>query len=129
MARRKGGGRLSPRLARNADAVSYLMRAPSKVRQNIVKHAPSDLIASVCECVYNVLNGNIPASQSQTKTLYKHRSALRRLVGVGDGKRRRRKETLSSKKRILTAPQSGGIFLPLIGKLLLPMLGGLLGGG
>lgn len=122
VARSSGKKGASSRLVRNADAVSYLMRAPRKMRDSMIKEAPTDLVESLCECVYNVLNGNIPASVSQKKALYKHRNALRRLVGSAGKK----KESVTSKKRILTAPQSGGFFLPLIGKLLLPMLAGTL---
>ena len=123
VARRRKEGGVSTRLARHADAVYYLMRAPRKIRHNILKDAPPDLVESLCECVYNVVNGNITASVPQKKALYKHRNALRRLIGTGGNRR----ETVTSKKRILTAPQSGGIFLPLLGKILMPILSSVLG--
>jgi hypothetical protein len=109
------------RLGRNADVLSNLLRVQPKTRTLLLKDAPKDLVDTLCECVLNVLNGNVCVSIAQRRQLAGYKKDLRTLVD--------RRPKLVEKKSVL---QRGGFF-PILAKVLAPdlgqMLGGLLGGG
>jgi hypothetical protein len=104
------------KLHRNADAVSYLLRAGPKVRRVLIKEGRKELVNALCECVLNVLNGNVRVSDAQRRQLARYKKDLRTLVD--------RRPKLAEKKRVI---QRGG-FLPILAKVLVPVLGQMLGG-
>jgi hypothetical protein len=104
------------RLGRNADVLSYLLRIQPKTRKLLLKDAPKDLVDTLCECVLNVLNGNVRVSDAQRRQLARYKKDLRTLVD--------RRPKLVEKKRVL---QRGGFF-PILAKVLVPVLGQMLGG-
>jgi SAM-dependent MidA family methyltransferase len=99
---------MAVRLKKHIDELKVLKKAKRKLRQNILEAADNQLIRCLCECCYNVLNGNVKLSQKQKKTLQKHKHHLRNLSA---------KKT-SQKKRRAILVQNGG-FLP---ALLAPIL-------
>lgn len=74
-----------------------------KHSQVLLKACDSDEINCICECIYNVLRGNIPLKDEDKLKLRKHKKVLRRLVSESKHK---------SRKRAIV--QEGGAFLPII---------------
>lgn len=96
----------------NKKLLEFLATAPPKERKIILKNADKQLVHSICECVHNILRGNIPLTPAEKTKLKKRRTTLRKLVT---------KKSLAHKKKILV--QGGGSLVPLI---LTPILTGLL---
>ena len=80
-------------------------------RNAIIDHAGKELVHCICDCVLNVLNGNIPLEYEEKKRLKRHRNCLRELV---------KKKTSDKKRKQLI--QEGGFLGALI-----PILSGLVG--
>ncbi len=96
------------RLKRNIDYIKILSKATPKQCKAIIQTADADLILCLCECVLNLLEGNIKVSPKTLNELQRHKKPLRDLVDKSVSK--------SDKKKILE--QKGG-FLP---ALLIPVL-------
>lgn len=107
---------MSERVQNNLQLLKQLKRVDSKKRNKILKTCSDDTISCLCECVYNLLQGNVPVTPRQLKTLSKHKRSLRTLAS--------KKTTLKTRRRIL---QKGG-FLPLIIGPLLGLLSTIVGG-
>lgn len=86
----------------------------TRKRNKILDLADEGDIDALCDCVHNLLNGNIEAKQSQLNKLHKHRYTLRKLV--------KPKVTLKERKKVLK--QKGG-FLQFLLPILAPILGAL----
>lgn len=93
------------RLKRNINFFNYLNKADKKRKKIIIKAAKKDQIYSICDCVLNILKGNLPLKEEDKKKLYKRRYKLRKLL---------EKSKLENKKTIL---QEGGFL-----QVLLPAL-------
>ena len=91
--------------------------ALDKVKKNkeklnrIIDDRGMDLVRCICDCVLNVLRGNIPVKDEEKKRLEKYKDCLRELV---------KKKTSDKKRKHLI--QEGGFFGALI-----PILVGLVG--
>ena len=70
----------------------------------ILKTADDSLIHTVCECIYNLLNSNLPISHRKKKKLNSHKKQLIKLATKG--------VALKQKRNILV--QKGGSFLPFL---------------
>ena len=82
----------------------------SKHKRNcIIDLAGKELVHCICDCVLNVLNGNIPLEYEEKQRLKRHRHCLRELV---------KKKTSDKKRKHLI--QKGGFLGALI-----PILSGL----
>ena len=64
---------------------------------NIIDVAGKELVYCICDCVLNVLNGNIPVNKEEKKRLKQRRKCLRELV---------KKKTSDKKRKHLI--QEGG---------------------
>lgn len=93
----------------NSDVLKFLCKAKPQHRRAILKVADKKLVSCICECVHNILNGNIPLTKNQKNKLYAHKKTLRKINKKGD--------TFKVKKKIIE--QKGSGFLPLI---LVPIL-------
>lgn len=80
-------------------------------RSAVLRKADPALIRCICECILNILRGNVPLTTSHKKKLKRHITILRKLSSGGSN--------LNTKKKIII--QKGG-FLPLF---LAPVLGAL----
>ena len=112
------------RLKKHIDTFKVLHKCNRKLRKQILAKAPNDLVCALCECVHNVLNGNIPLSEVHKKKLARHKKVVRNL---GFGRRQRgekKKDIILTKRNILV--QHGGAILPLILGPLLSVVSGLL---
>lgn len=76
----------------------------SKNSKKIIQKAPNSVIKSLCECVLNVLHGNVPLTKKQLEHLSKHKRCLRKLSV--------RNIPLYEKRRILV--QKGDGFLSVL---------------
>src|SRR3989442_13281123 len=93
-----------------------LQKSSPKVRKALMKkHCSPEFVKCICECVKNVLVGNVSLSPEHKRRLKRHKRSLRRLV--------LKKTPLSEKKRIV---QSGGFLGALLGPIV-KVLGGLFG--
>lgn len=96
---------------RHADILRALQHFSAKERAAFFRAADTKLVRCVCECVFNVLCGNVPIHSKHKIELKKHASVLRKLVEKKNGRR-----NLVHKRRLIM--QNGG-FLP---TLLIPIL-------
>ena len=87
------------------------MRRSLAKRNILLDSADPEHIYAICDCVYNVLKGNVKVKKHEFIKLKKYKDTLRLIV----------KPNLSLKKRRQTIKQKGG-FLPLI----LPMIASLI---
>jgi len=95
--------KMSPRLEKYLAMFKILKKASPKVRKQILKDCTRSLLCCICECVKNVLKGNVPLSKAQKSKLVRHRDKLRRLV--------LKKTRIAEKKKLV---QSGGFLSVLI---------------
>ena len=80
-------------------------------RNRIIDEGGMELVHCICDCVHNVLQGNIPVNDTEKNRLKRHKECLRELV---------KKKTLDKKRKHLI--QEGGFLGALI-----PILVGLVG--
>lgn len=104
---------MSRRVRTHAVLLKTLAHCSAKHRRQLLKTADRGLIDAICECVVNVLRGNIKLSPVHKRSLGKHKRHLRKLAD--------RKTPLKERKRIIT--QRGGFFIPLLSRLVGPVLG------
>lgn len=102
-------------LKRNIDYLKVLAKANDTQRKAIIQTADEDLILCICECILNVLEGNVRISPASKKKLQRYKSALRQVVG-GDC-------SLDERRDIIE--QKGG-FLPILLTPILSIAGQLL---
>jgi len=106
---------MSRRVQKHAVQLKMLRDATPRLRKQIMHHCGKEFLDCVCECVKNVLKGNVPLTSSQKQNLSRHRNKLRKLS---------LKKT--SKKKKIEIIQKGGFLGALITPIL-SLLGGLLG--
>jgi len=82
---------------RQQDMLKALSHCKLKIRKAILQNADKDLVDVICQCVYNMLNGNLKLTDTQKSSLKKYQRTLRKLV---------QKASLKSKKKLLV--QNGG---------------------
>ena len=96
------------RLRSNYHALHVLKGAAPKLRKAITLNGDKQLVNSICECVLNVLNGNVMLSDFVKRKLRKHKNVLRKVVD--------KRVSLSGKKKVIV--QRGGFLLPLLSAVL-----------
>ena len=96
------------RLRSNYHALHVLKGAAPKLRKAIILNGGKQLVNSICECVLNVLNGNVKLSECVKRKLRKHKNVLRKVVD--------KRVPLSGKKKAIV--QRGGFLLPLLSAVL-----------
>ena len=82
-----------------------------QICNRIIDEGGKELVHCICDCVYNILHGNIPIDEEEKERLRIHKELLRKLVNE--------KISYSRRKRLI---QDGGFLEPLI-----PILVGLVG--
>lgn len=80
-----------------------LCKCKKSVRNSIIMNGSKSFINCICECVYNLLRGNIKLSAEDLEKIRKKRGCLRKLV---------KKSSLDEKKKYLV--QHGGFMQILI---------------
>ena len=77
-----------------------------QICNRIIDKGGMELVHCICDCVYNVLHGNIPMEHEEKGRLKRHRHCLRKLVNE--------KTSYKKRKQLI---QDGGVLGPLIPKL------------
>ena len=70
----------------NEEQVSILkiiFHAKPELRKSLLKNADKQLVTTLCECVLNILLGNVPINNSPKEKLVKHKTFLRHIVKTG----------------------------------------------
>ena len=96
------------RLRSNYHALHVLKYAKSNLPKAILSNCDRELVNSICECVLNVLNGNVKLSGCVTRKLRKHKAVLRKVAD--------KRVPISGKKKLIV--QRGGFLLPLLSAVL-----------
>lgn len=94
------------RVKRNYQYLKILSSCNKKMRNSIINGGTKDLIDTLCECILNLLNGNLNLDLKDKNNLSKYKLPLRKLL---------KRISLKEKKKILV--QKGGfleILLPSI---------------
>lgn len=99
---------MSNRVKKNLHFLKVLHSAKPGVRKAILQKADKDLIDTICECLHNILRGNLQVSPTVYGKLKRHQKVLREIQA--------KKTSQKRKKQLLI--QHGG-FLP---ALLAPIL-------
>lgn len=84
--------------------LKLVQSAKPKLRKNIILHCDLDLIKTITECVYNILNGNFPLKECEKEKLKKFKAVLRKLSNTKGG--------LNNNRKAIS--QTGGAFLPVL---------------
>ena len=95
--------RKQPLVKKYGHVMLGLAQAPEAYRQQMIHHAPSELINCISECCSNILKGNVTLTPAQKRKLRPKCQHLRLLAD--------KKTSIQKKKRVLN--QKGGI-LPLL---------------
>lgn len=105
------------RLHRNFKFLKKLKKADKKERKILLETAGKDSILCLCDCVNNILKGNVTLKAKEKKHLKRYKETLRELA-KDKGSR-----NITKKKKIFI--QKGG-FLPMLLAPILSVAGGLL---
>jgi hypothetical protein len=95
------------RLKRNLTFLDLLVKAKKPQRSALINTASNDQLQCICDCAVNILNENIPLTDSQYRKLSRVQKHIRYIANS--------KDQLDNKKVVI---QKGG-FLPI---LLTPIL-------
>ena len=86
------------------DLLKVLSHCRPKIRNAILKNCENNLIHIICDCVYNVVKGNVPGlTQEKLNKLAHHKTSFIKLT---------KKDPIKEKRKILV--QKGGGFLPFL---------------
>ena len=111
---------MAKRLQRNLELLKILKNCKTKAqRRTVLKLADKDLIKCVCDCAYNVLQGNVKMSKTKQALLKRHGQKIRKFVD-----KKNRSGGLEKKREYLI--QDGG-FLPALLAPIIGLAGGLIG--
>ena len=94
------------------DLLKVLSHCKPKTRNAILKNCENELIHIICDCVYNVVKGNVPGlTQEKVNKLARHKTSLIKLT---------KKVLIKEKRKILV--QKGSGFLPFLLALVAPLI-------
>ena len=96
---------MTKRVLKNIDYLKLLQCSSKSDRIRLLTGAKSDQINAICDCIKNILLGNIEITPSQKKKLQPKKNLLRRLAD---------KKTKSKERKKLLIQQGGSAFLPLL---------------
>ena len=100
------------------DVLKVVGQSKPKLRKAILEHCDNDLIQIICDCVYNVVKGNIPGiNKKVVKKLVPHKKTLIKLT-----------KRIPLKEKRKTLVQNGGL-LPLLFPLVAPLVAPLIAKG
>lgn len=92
------------RLVANKSELCTLCKANAKLRKNMIKHVPDEVIKAIADIAHNVLQSNVKISGKTHDLLKPYKNTLRK---VSDPQLR-----TSSKRKLLV--QRGGSVIPLL---------------
>lgn len=100
---------MSKRIKKHLELLKILKKAKPAQRKALLESADNSLIFCICECIDNIIRGNVKLTAAKKRELAKHVDILRKVAD---------RKTKVQKKRALLI-QKGG-FLP---ALLAPIIG------
>lgn len=102
---------------KNAAYLSLLGNTKQKKRRSLlIDYAGKDDIDAICQCIFNVLGGNVKVSNTTFNRLKKHKKTLRYLVN----------RRVNDKQRKAVLKQKGG-FLPFLIPLAIKLISSFVG--
>lgn len=104
---------MSNRIRKNIHYLKVLHKSKPSVRKAIIENSNKELVDTICECLHNILKGNVRIPSETYKILKRHQGVVRDLHN--------KKVGIIKKKKLLI--QNGG-FLP---ALLAPIITGIAG--
>ena len=94
------------------DLLRVLVHCQPKIRNAILKNCENDLIHIICDCVYNVVKGNVPdLTKEKVNKLASHKASLIKLT---------KKFPIKEREKILV--QKGGGLLTFLPPLVAPLI-------
>ena len=94
------------------DLLKVLGRSKAKLRKAILQHCDNEVINTICDCIYNVVKGNVPGvKEKEIKKLVPHKKTLIKLS-----------QRIPLKEKRKTLVQKGGAVLPFLLPLVAPLL-------
>ena len=78
------------RLQRHCSTLKHLAKSKPSVTKPIIRGASKDLINTLSECSYNVLQGVVPLSPKQRKRLHRYKKNLRECANKKVSQKRKR---------------------------------------
>ena len=79
-------------LNKHKEILAYLGKCKAKIRKAILANADKELVECICQCVFNMLSGNLKLNDQEKKNLTKYKNTLRAIVA---------RSSLKEKKKIL----------------------------
>jgi len=107
---------MSERMAKHYELLRLLSKANHKQRKALIENTNNEFIYCICECIQNLLKGNVPCSHVRRTKLKQSADVLRQIV--------HRRTPLKQKRELLV--QQGG-FLPALLAPIVGIAGGLIG--
>lgn len=107
---------MSKRIKKHLEILKILKKSKPNQRKALLEAADSSLIYCICECIDNILRGNVKLTAAKKRELAKYVGVLRKISD--------RKTKLDKKRALLV--QNGG-FLPALLAPVLTIAGGLIG--
>ena len=84
-------------------------------RNHIIDVAGKELVHCICDCVLNVLNGNIKLEPEEKQRLKRHKNSLRELV--------KKKTSDKRRKHLIQEGAFLGALIPILGGLVAKLFG------
>ena len=106
---------MTKRMLKNSNWLKALLCCSKSEKEQLIKVAKPETINSICDCIKNILNGNIPLSESENNKLKAKKNVLRKLAN---------RKTKSQERKKILIQQGGG----LLTSILVPALATLVGG-
>ena len=100
---------MTQRMKNNLDYLKVLHKCSPAERKQILKVAKPETVNTICDCIANVVHGNIPINVKQKSKLKKKIKILKSLCDT--------KKNSSSKKKLLVQ-HGAGIFSSILGPII-----------
>lgn len=108
--------RMTKRIVRNLELIKALNHCNSVAKKHMLKNAQPEVVNAICDCIHNVLQGNVPLSHHNKRKLKSKKEILRKLTN-------RRNKTPIRKKLLI---QHGSGFLSSILGPVIKVISGML---
>lgn len=108
---------MTKRVLKNLDYLKALHCSSKREKGNLLKSAKSEIINAICDCIKNILLGNIEVTSKEKRKLQPKKNILRKLAD-------RKTKTLERKK--ILVQQGTGILTAILAPALGALASGLL---
>jgi hypothetical protein len=71
--------------------LKVLLKSTPNIRKELLQHADKTLVCTICECVLNILLGNVQLTEKDKKKLVKNKSLLKKVVKKSENWKKKRK--------------------------------------